>query len=778
MDGFGNAFDSATGSVMSRDQLEEQRRKRGECITCGRKCFQKKLFKSIPITEHGLVLKGRCLNCHPLSSKDSASDGEDIPAVSRRATDEDLERFNLSQLNLGRSERSFGSTSRTAPAPSSFRSTQSPANRVIRQTMSGPMISPSSQSVSSHSGSSARMNGDEQSDGSFITRGPVRGVPRAFSTPVGIGAGTESSRPPHHHHLPSDLRNQIHNIQPSHSQDEIDMWMPSDLTQEQLDQIATEEALFMERQAQRVLNRGGAFVPHSPAASDGSGGRYSRSSRSLRVGSSRSIGSGISDDATSFTYAQSMLDVHVETDLEQHSESHHYDEEVPVAIHEVMSNQESDTAGVDQIENMGSDFVGILSIMRHYEGNTNVIFAGLRKLSQIHFSEEESNTLSHVGGIEVIVESMTAFASSADLQVYGCGAIWNATGIPQNQHAFVDAGAIDILLRNLEIFIENADLQEQALAALANLAALQLNVELMVERGVVRQVVNSMTKHSDDILILMKGCLVIANLSSHPSSMKRKIMDDGGGNALTIAMVMHSPSSELQEKALRGLRNLSANCDENKVEITNIGGIDATIAALQIHRDAVGVQEAGAWTLSNLAGIPGSCALIGECGGVDVLVRAMWVHADAVGVLEWCCRALFTLALQEKNSRLIVDVGGIAAIINAMQAHVDNSAVVQEMGCALLTNLAIDQTCKIRIVEEEGLDAIVLAMVLYSHQVEVQQHACEVLYELAIHENLKAMQASNVSELAQTASSNFPDQCGEICHKLLEQIETMVAHYG
>ena len=57
---------NATGSVMSKAQLEEQRRKRGECLTCGRKCFQKKLFKMIPITDHGRVLDGRCLNCNPL----------------------------------------------------------------------------------------------------------------------------------------------------------------------------------------------------------------------------------------------------------------------------------------------------------------------------------------------------------------------------------------------------------------------------------------------------------------------------------------------------------------------------------------------------------------------------------------------------------------------------------------------------------------------------------------------------------------------------------------
>lgn len=800
MDGFGNGFDSATGSVMSRAQLEEQRRKRGECITCGRKCFQKKLFKSIPITEHGLVLNGRCLNCHPLTCKDNTSDSDSLPAVSRRATDEDLERFNLTQLNLGRSERSVGSGPRAPPARNSFRRTQTPGTPIVRHSVSGSTVNSSVQSVSSNSASSARHNGDECSDASSIARSQdfAHGVSRGISSQSGIGTGSAHEQrfqalddhipEPHtdqidHRRLPRNLRNEINHLHQNysnHSRNESDFRMSADRNYERYDRVANEEAMFMERQAQRVLNRGGAFVPQSRSEPDATAVRIpreSRSSHSVRMESARSIGSGISDDAASFAYSQPILDVHVENDQEQHSESH-FTEGVPLAIHDVAQHHDPEVSGILQIESMGSDFVEIVNVMRENEDRANVIFAGLRKLSEIHFSEEDSSTLFKVGGIEVIVEGMTAFASSMDLQVYGCGAVWNATGIAQNQHAFVDAGVLDILLHNLESFVDSADLQEQALAALANLAALHLNIDLMIEKGVVKRVVNSMTRHSDDILVLMKGCLVIANLSSHPSPLKKSIMDDGGGGALTIAMVMHSSSSELQEKALRGLRNLSANCDENKIEITHIGGIDATIGALQIHRDSVGVQEAGAWTLSNLAGNPDSSVLIGECGGIDVLVRAMWVHADTVGVLEWCCRALFTLALNENNARLIVEVGGISAIINAMQAHVEDSSVVQEMGCALLANLAIDQASKLRIVEEEGLDAIVLAMVLYSNEVQVQEHACGVLFQLAISENLKAMQASNVTELAQTASDNFPDQCGEICHRLLEQIETLVAQYG
>eukprot|EP00957_Ditylum_brightwellii_P169878 12929740-Ditylum_brightwellii.AAC.1 len=49
-----------------RSELEDARRRKGQCPTCGRKCYRRKIFKMEPITDHGRVLNGRCLYCNPL----------------------------------------------------------------------------------------------------------------------------------------------------------------------------------------------------------------------------------------------------------------------------------------------------------------------------------------------------------------------------------------------------------------------------------------------------------------------------------------------------------------------------------------------------------------------------------------------------------------------------------------------------------------------------------------------------------------------------------------
>jgi hypothetical protein len=154
------------------------------------------------------------------------------------------------------------------------------------------------------------------------------------------------------------------------------------------------------------------------------------------------------------------------------------------------------------------------------------------------------------------------------------------------------------------------------------------------------------------------------------------------------------------------------------------------------------------------------------------------VHSEHISVLEWCCRALFSLSLDRNNSQMILEVGGISATVTAMQAHTDSSAI-QEMGCAVLCNLAGDDPqAKMRIVDEEALDAIVLAMVLFSQDVCVQERACHVLLQLAIAENLKSMQASNVVELVRAAATNHPQECEETVTRLLQILDDFASEYN
>ena len=855
---------------MSRKQLEDQRRKRGECISCGRKCFQKKLFKTIPITDTGRVLNGRCLNCHPLDP----SAGDLIPAESKIATSQDMERFAITQSNLARMQNARGATS-TRSSIVSVAPSRSQDNQYWRTQSSRSLpVQPRAMSVRTSSSSGgyyagasdvtsisehtfehtvATMPARTHHEHSLAPLPPPPPPPAAIASPsvssfrsrmsndssdvdIPFNAGPASTTGADEYPLHFQERDvpdygdtareiPLDEDPPYHSRRGVEISQRSLRSSDSSDQYA-----FDQHPQSRVLNRGGAFsrqaiplpppLPPSSSSTDSPHQRPYRPSRmsnsqesvdrSSRAESSRSLDSNSSyEEPSNLPFMspqqqqqqqQQRLETHKELSVEQYPHyngsensdtmsSNHIDHHGPpppmVSDEQLLpagtfeqQQQQQEHPGLVHLRAARADFVEILNVMRDYPHDIEVQSAALHELSEVELSEADNTALAQIGGIDVICKAMEAFPDALLLQTAGCRAVWNASGTPQNQHDFVEEQVLDLILQDMETFLEDASLQEQAMAALANLAALQVNLEIMVERGVVELVVQSMNKHGEEPQVQLKGCLVIANLSSHPTKLKKTIMDKGGGNALVIAMVIHQNEAELQEKALRGLRNLSANCDENKVELTNIGGIDAVIGAMRVHRDAASVQEAGAWTLSNLGGNVDSNALIGDCGGVDVIIRAMWVHSDTVSVLEWCCRALYTMALNERNSEMILEVGGITAVINAMQAHVDDSAVVQEMGCAILCSLSRDDQCKMRIVDEEALDAIVLAMVLYSEEPRVQERGCQVLLKVTIPENLRSMQASNATELVQVAAQKFPETCGEPASQLLELIEGYIAQYG
>jgi len=793
MDHVGSDLDS-TGSVIPRKELEEVRKKRGQCIKCGRKCFKKKLFKMIPLDDDGRVLNGRCLRCNPLD----ASDGDVISASARPATPQDLERFNRMQQQQSPSLRSMSSRGLNSPmGRSDSRSVGSASNASPSQQTSrghSPMRQPGPPPVfeRSHRSSSRAATGDPQpsrtmasssvsnasshgSDDFVALASPARevsarrGARRNYSrSPQRIRSepilDNGVARPPQLDSIPTTQELQqaeailsaarIHGVIPDHEEyddvlddgDNVDGSYGSIPSAHSRGSYKDYEFEFDgdERPQHGILDRGGAFPGSRP--------------RENRV-SSRSQGSRYEEGEDS---NRSMLSQHTPSSR-QSSRSHRS------PIYDSLSYIEQ--SYIHEIREVGHDFFEIFGIMEEREALNSpiVVREALKELANLHLVTEDHDALADMEAPVLVTEAILQHADDLEVQLWGCDAIWNMSGTERNQLAFVDAGALDVVLSAMDRFIGHMDIQEKAIATISNLAAAEDNMYRLVERGAIGLIVEAMNKHSEVAIIQLRGCAAITNLTSHDSPLKQEIMKLGGGGAVVIAMIMHPEESFLQEKALRALRNLCANCEENKVELTNIGGIDATISAMQIHRDEAGVQEEGAWTLSNLAGNDENKVVIGDCGGVEVIVRAMWVHTDQVGVQEWCTRALFTLTLDHDNVDHVLRVGGIAAIVHAMQAHGD-SPVVQEMGCAVLGNLARTDQSKTRIVEEEALDAIVLAMVLHAEDLQLQERACIVLLRLAIHENAQAMRAANIPELVQMAAEKFPERCQELASRLIEDL--------
>ncbi|KAI2510647.1 hypothetical protein MHU86_3758 [Fragilaria crotonensis] len=818
---------SSSGSVMSKKQLEEQRRKRGQCLSCGQQCFQKKLFKLIPLTSHGCVLEGRCLKCKPL---DVTSTDVVLPAVSRPATRQDMERFTRSQSSLrlqgaGVNAPNSSSSSGGGGSASGRRGHSPTPGASYLQSTSGLGIN-SITRISEHGSGSgggrhedstrSSRSADEYLDtsnrlsptarnhqvlnraSSFtpeLARGHDAGRDRTRTyagsrghSPAGTnsrgstagsfsqvsqqenssrhatlarttesrenGAPTPSvhaailggmaarrmvdnfrsrkaaslpleSAPPYvdQNSLKSDgagSRERLSRTESIHSRDSrswrTDEWKAND-----------DDADQYPEPIHGILNRGGEFrfvedeIPLESGAAAALPQFSTAHSESNRTMSSMS---SIEEDgggaghrqkswkpALEFSMKKRAADF-VEDDGDDPSVASGADSNLLSSPYDRRALEEQ--RAIESLSAHSNDYREIVFVMREFEESPIVQQEALKHISNLHITDVEYTELLEIGTLNVVIAAMYNHINSPEVQSGACRAIWNLSATSENQVRLVEQGALDCILAAMDKYPADAELQEKALAALSNLGAAMENQNVILEKGAIDRVVEAMNRHSEDGPVQSKACSAFTNFASYDSPLKREIMRRGGGGAVVISMIMHPEDVDLQEKALRALRNICANSDENKIEVASVGGIDAVISAMQVHRDEPGVQEAGAWTLSNLAVNPDNKAFIGDSGGIDVVIRAMWVHSDCVGVQEWCCRALWTLSVDAQNRLVIMEVGGISAVVNAMQAHSD-AATVQEKGCGVLSNLAAtDDDSKMRIVEEEALDAIIMAMVLHA----------------------------------------------------------------
>ncbi|CAJ1939027.1 unnamed protein product [Cylindrotheca closterium] len=65
-------YGGASRIPMPPQQIAELRKKRGECVSCGQKCVDIKVFKKIPLDIPGKVHNGKCLQCKPSEFQEPA----------------------------------------------------------------------------------------------------------------------------------------------------------------------------------------------------------------------------------------------------------------------------------------------------------------------------------------------------------------------------------------------------------------------------------------------------------------------------------------------------------------------------------------------------------------------------------------------------------------------------------------------------------------------------------------------------------------------------------
>mmetsp|Transcript_8232 Transcript_8232/g.10453 ORF Transcript_8232/g.10453 Transcript_8232/m.10453 type:complete len:698 (+) Transcript_8232:220-2313(+) len=687
---------SHTGAVLSKTEMKELRLKRGECPTCGQKCFNKTLFKSTPISIDGKVLDGRCLTCYPLNPGEVDTFTAEVKVASKR----DLSRFSKDW-------------------------TRHSTGNLIYQPQSRHNVS--NQPQSRHNDTDTR-------------RTPKNGSSRKIERMISDGSG--------------------------------------------IGETPREERYWSLQNVKSGGGGGNAVVQNIENNSKSFGGRgSSASSRSIsenqntsnsNLSKADSIRSSSNDKKGFFARTLSGRRLGSQKSLVSQ----------PTAPETTSIEDDKESQALTLLGKSGNTANFILEVTMDFPQSISIQTKAMSALSDttcplsmLEFDEEDNNGLRnmipHHDYIKAIVKAMEHFPSEEKLQVDACNVLQNLSVSEKMQSTIAREGGINCIIDAMETFPDNIGLQKDAISTLATLGRTSEHQLKMLKRGGDKRIIQTMVKHNESIDLMKLACVAISNLASDDYSLKTGIVQYNGADQIINAMVVFSYDPDFLKSCFCVLRTLSSGHDDNKVRIVNSGAIDSIVSVMELHKNDMMIQEQASYTLRVLGSTPETARTIGEGGGIDVVIRAMWLHVRNLNVKLNCCQTLEILSTSADNASLMIQIGVIAAVVHAMQQASDVSAI-QKACCGVLSNLAISSHyAKLRIVEEEGIDAITILMVLHSNNKLVQRKACEVLNNLICDENLDALQAANSLELMNSAAANFPSECNEEAQHMTDILERM-----
>ena len=763
---------SSSGSVMNKDQLEEQRRKRGQCLTCGQKCFQKKLFKLIPITEHGKVLDGRCLKCKPLEAKM----GEAIPAVSRPATQQDLERFTRSQSSLSMSgpgvkpmglapQRRTRSTNPSSSSVESMRSrTNSPRPRSFvsmnsycsdddmdeepddgsRESDFAPPrtrreISSGTRSTDGRSVDSGRSQvrapltnqthapsqnaaipsniegfadfSSQQSEFTTEFQRAMIGSMAASQMARNFRARKAKAAPISERAASMPQENFFENQDEADQEDSFGSLRSqerSDLISQGAGSFKNEDDDFYTRPVHGVLNRGGVM-------------RFERPGMHAENGSGQPLLPFPATNTESSRTMSSMSSMEDDPGMNGRQVSRKPAaqfanmRQAPIVLENDLGTTGSNSRRSVRSNLSSKSGTGTQgSLIKQHDHEK-------RAMEKIQYAEDD---------YLAVVEVMKANKQSADIQKEALKNLSNLLLSPDQYADIFSIGALEATVAAMRSHPQNQDLQVFGCRAIWNLSATPENQLKLVSVGALDVILAAMTSFSNDAEIQEKALAALSNLGASERNQGR-LIEREVVEKIVEAMNNHSEDSHVQSKACAAITNFASYDSPLKRKIMESGGGGAVVIAMIMHPEDVDLQEKALRALRNIcANCDENKVEVAGVGGIDAVISAMQVHRDEPGVQEAGAWTLSNLAVNPDNKAVIGDSGGVDVIIRAMWVHSEHVSV-QEWCCRALWTLSVDAQNRQVMLEVGGISAVVNCMQAHADAATVQEKGCGVLSNLS-----------------------------------------------
>jgi hypothetical protein len=760
---------SSSGSVLTKSQLEEQRRKRGQCLTCGQQCFQKKLFKMIPLTLHGFVLEGRCLKCKPL---DVNSTDIVLPAVSRAATRQDLERFSRTQSSLRLQGPGVNSTSnprrKQSPVPtvvSAPEGVRSPITNGISsisendnedmtyktsRSADDPLVVDNSRSRESqnlgnvnrvHSMKTEtvrRHDSTETNRSQSMNPNILRSGEPADSEPLGarVRSPIRRAQSPGRTRSRGESPNVVQSRgQSPSSQPRRSRGQSPGLNSRSL-QISGASALEASNAAYDSVHSaivGGMAARKVLGDFRRRHGHAEPSSEWEESFPSQMNDRGSDDDANAWIItstekvSQSNQSLFIKSDTEWNSDNHCIQQE----NHDFNPewNDASWSMDDDDPPQRVEHSHGILNRGGHFKvsksQNSN------RRSHQSHSGMEPNRTTS-------------SMSSGDDNSAAGDLKSWKpfAESSIKEQFSNLQEGGEDVSFDSEHQLDDEAEsrssISSQSDHSNSSLQEQRAIESLSANSTDFNRIISIMSNFPGSTLVQQEGLNHLSNLHLDDIAYDT-IVENGALSTVINAMVSHIKSSEVQSSACRAMWNLSAT-SKNQVRLVNEGALDRLLEAMEKFPGDAELQEKALAAMSNLgASIENQNALLKK-GVIERVVEAMNRHSEDSPVQCKACSALTNFASYDSPlKRQIMQAGGGGAVVVSMIMHPEDIELQEKALRALRNICANSEENKVELANVGAIDAVITAMQVHRDEPGVQEAGAWTLSNLAVNHDNKAI---------------------------------------
>ncbi|CAE7366467.1 ARMC6 [Symbiodinium sp. CCMP2592] len=200
--------------------------------------------------------------------------------------------------------------------------------------------------------------------------------------------------------------------------------------------------------------------------------------------------------------------------------------------------------------------------------------------------------------------------------------------------------------------------------------------------------------------------------------------------------------------------------------------IDSLIALLGKHISNLAVCSQVCATLENLTftDVDNQSRIV-DLGGIELILKVLETHEDADGAqLRPVVDSLWNLTFNVKAVERATATGGVRRVASVLAKNLATPDVLGGV-CAVLLNLAVLDENRHQIVQCGGAESMVQAIKAHQGREEVVEHACQALYLLAYHTELRpsvvAANAAEAAALATTCGGPRAPRWGRILEEVL-----------